>query len=360
MNQILIRPQELRQTAEQLQAYAKKIDVALQAIDNDMLSLKRDNFLGNRANAVQAHYAPKREALLKAKEIVSHFAEDLRNAAIRFEQADKAEAHVNVDSNIIGPDFSNGISIGEPTHPNIIHDNGFTEYCSVNPHESECSSNPTPNDYINWAKYKTLLSGAKLLGHLDNGIKAYEHYLYGKGEDWHFSYGEFINEDANGRIAFDNILSDVQKNIEIVGQGRSEFNITSNPYIIGGGDPRFPYPSTENWQKAIGAHQVWVSANVEISANTTGNKVYTMEITYHAEDRYNFNPGASDIATGALDRDNGRFEVLGWAHPFMSYGETTRTVTWVEGDISNPQISQSLSERVSEYSNDARLEIRDR
>ncbi|MCC6261729.1 MAG: WXG100 family type VII secretion target [Anaerolineales bacterium] len=88
MSDILIRPQELRQTAEQLQAYAKKIDAALQAIDNDMLSLKRDNFLGNRANAVQAHYAPKREALLKAKEIVSHFAEDLRNTATRFEQAD--------------------------------------------------------------------------------------------------------------------------------------------------------------------------------------------------------------------------------------------------------------------------------
>lgn len=89
MSDILIRPQELRQTAEQLQAYAKKIDVALQAIDNDMLSLKRDNFLGNRANTVQAHYAPKREALLKAKEIVSHFAEDLKDTATRFEAADR-------------------------------------------------------------------------------------------------------------------------------------------------------------------------------------------------------------------------------------------------------------------------------
>lgn len=91
MSQILVHPQELRQAAEGLQAYAKKIDVALQAIDNDMLSLKRDNFLGNRANAVQVYYAPKREALLKAKEIVSHFSEDLRNTATRFEQADNAK-----------------------------------------------------------------------------------------------------------------------------------------------------------------------------------------------------------------------------------------------------------------------------
>lgn len=91
MSQILVRPQELRQTSEQLQVAARKIDAALQSIDNDMLSLKRDNFLGNRANTVQAHYAPKREALLKAKEIVSHFAEDLRNTAIRFEQADRVD-----------------------------------------------------------------------------------------------------------------------------------------------------------------------------------------------------------------------------------------------------------------------------
>ncbi|MBL8092503.1 MAG: hypothetical protein JNJ43_19370, partial [Anaerolineales bacterium] len=62
MPQILIRPQELRQASEQLQATAKKIDVALKAIDQEILSLKGDKFLGNRANAVQAHYAPKREA----------------------------------------------------------------------------------------------------------------------------------------------------------------------------------------------------------------------------------------------------------------------------------------------------------
>jgi len=90
MPQILIRPQELRQASEQLQATAKKIDVALKAIDQEILSLKGDKFLGNRANAVQAHYAPKREALLKAKSIIVHFSEDMRSAATRFEQADRS------------------------------------------------------------------------------------------------------------------------------------------------------------------------------------------------------------------------------------------------------------------------------
>jgi len=90
MVDILVRPAELRQISEQLKSGAKKIDAALQAIDNDILSLKGDQFLGNRANAVQGHYAPKREALLKAKEIVAHFAADLQSAASRFEQADQS------------------------------------------------------------------------------------------------------------------------------------------------------------------------------------------------------------------------------------------------------------------------------
>jgi len=89
MSNILVRPPELRQASEQLKASAKKIGIALQAIDNDIRTLKGEKFLGNRASAVQAHYAPKREALLKAQNIVAHFAEDLQAVAGRFEQADK-------------------------------------------------------------------------------------------------------------------------------------------------------------------------------------------------------------------------------------------------------------------------------
>lgn len=91
MNQILVRPQELRQTSEQLCKSAQKIRVALQAIDDAIHSLKGDRFLGNRAKVVQAHYALKREPLIKAKEVVARFGEDLRNVADRFEKADTQE-----------------------------------------------------------------------------------------------------------------------------------------------------------------------------------------------------------------------------------------------------------------------------
>ncbi len=98
MVDILVRPPELRQISEQLKSSAKKIGTALQAIDNDIASLKGDNFLGQRADALQAHYAPKREALLKAREIVAHFAEDLQMAATVFEKADQSGSATLPDS----------------------------------------------------------------------------------------------------------------------------------------------------------------------------------------------------------------------------------------------------------------------
>jgi uncharacterized protein YukE len=91
MVDILVQPPELRKISDQLRSSAQKIGTALQAIDNDIISLKGDKFLGSRSDKVQAHYAPKREALLKAKNIVLYFANDLQNIATVFEQADDGD-----------------------------------------------------------------------------------------------------------------------------------------------------------------------------------------------------------------------------------------------------------------------------
>ena len=89
MTKILILPPQLRQTAEQLRSHEQKIDQALHAIDNDIRSLKGHQFLGRRADAVQTHYAPKRDALLNAKEMVLRFSSELETTAKVFETADK-------------------------------------------------------------------------------------------------------------------------------------------------------------------------------------------------------------------------------------------------------------------------------
>lgn len=92
MTAILVKPAELKQTAQQLRASAKKISAAMQNIDKVMASLKGTKFLGNRADLLQSHYAPKREALQRAKDIVAAFAADLDQAATSFEQADKGSS----------------------------------------------------------------------------------------------------------------------------------------------------------------------------------------------------------------------------------------------------------------------------
>ncbi|MFE5023485.1 hypothetical protein ACFRAO_09260 [Streptomyces sp. NPDC056656] len=62
----------------------------------------------------------------------------------------------------------------------------------------------------------------------------------------------------------------------------------------------------------------------------SGNK-FTMKVTVHALDQYDFNAGAADIASGSPDSENGRLAVLGWAHPYLSRGTVTRNVTWTLG-----------------------------
>jgi uncharacterized protein YukE len=89
MTTILVRPTELRQASQSLCGQAQKIAQAMETIDAQMRALKNQKFLGNRANVLQVRYEPKRDALLRTRELIVRFANDLEQAASRFEQADK-------------------------------------------------------------------------------------------------------------------------------------------------------------------------------------------------------------------------------------------------------------------------------
>ena len=111
-----------------------------------------------------------------------------------------------------------------------------------------------------------------------------------------------------------------------------------------GGSGSFPYPATENWQKAIGAHVIWNSADVTVTppAKVGDPPQFSLRMTLHAEDRYNFNPGAADIATGQPDSDNGRFEVSGLAKQYINYATLQRDVKWNGGNIAGSTKSQGV------------------
>lgn len=209
-------------------------------------------------------------------------------------------------------------SVGTATQPYLEFDEDFVYDSDVKAKFS---------DYKSWFYWGIKLEGAKALrDDLRDGIAAYEHYREGDGKDFYINYDTAYIEDSIIKDAIDNEIISAQYEAERLYKeyGYSYFNITGSAEGVQNG-------ATENWQKAIGAHHIWGNGNVIVDSQ--GN--FRMEITINAIDRYNFNKGMADIASGTPDDVNGRFAVLGWAKSFMTYGKLTRIVTWSSGDISN-------------------------
>lgn len=112
---------------------------------------------------------------------------------------------------------------------------------------------------------------------------------------------------------------------------RTRFAFTGPPVPVGD-DPLYPYPATENWQKAIGAHVIWMGGDVQVDTGSRGltciEPSFRMRLVIHAEDQYNFNPSAKDITTGIPDSENGRFVIVDLAKGYRNEGTARRTLTW--------------------------------
>jgi WXG100 family type VII secretion target len=257
------------------------------------------------------------------------------------EGADGGKSHVTshpqTSGSEVGPLTSGPFKLGPPQRPDIQQDNGFLD--KFPPRE------PTLADRLRLLKWRAMLEGSEaMMPQLADANAAYRHFLDGNGADRQFDYERYIADDPSGQVALQNIVADAQEHAETLGQGRNQFSMTSDIYPVGSNDPRYPYPQTENWQKAIGYHPVWTSANVQVSGSGA-DATYTMTLTLHVEDRYNFNPGAQDIATGIPDSDNGVFEVTGLAHQYTNYSEVTRVVTWKAGNAADAQVVDTDTSR---------------
>lgn len=208
---------------------------------------------------------------------------------------------------------------GEPKQPEW---EPYKQYDNDYPYDPDAKAEFS--DYANWVKWGAMLNGGTAIKNdeLEDALKCYAHYRYGDGDDLEIDYAKAYREDSAIRSAVDGYVYDTQLAVEdMIRQGKQPpFQITSELMPVG-----YPnYPVTENWQKAIGAHHIWISADV--SMNADGEIV--MKTTIHEIDRYNFNAGSADITTGAKDDENGRFERLGWAHSFTTKGSMDMDVQW--------------------------------
>jgi len=268
--------------------------------------------------------------------------------------------------------------VGAPQRPDIWHDNGFLQ----NPKDSRdpkplSTIEPTDADKAyyqeqvrlsnggmiatairadKWAKWAIPDQYEKFLDSPD-GIKAYRHFLVGQGSDRTFSFDKYVNDDASGKMTLRNVTIDLQKGVQdlyakmlqtdpsLVGQSIS-FQVTGDKISVGS-SAQYPYPATDNWQKAIGGFSVWSSADVTVTPSKTpgGEPSFLMNMTLHAEDRYNFNPKQHDIETGTPDSLRGRLAQTGLAKQYMHYGTLSQEVTWTGGEVADSNSIRTSSGR---------------
>ena len=240
--------------------------------------------------------------------------------------------------------------------PEIHHDHGFLDDGSGNIDDS-LRRDPTWADRLERAKWVAKLEAAELLRpDLVDGTAAYRHFLYGHGAERDPQYGRFLSSDSSGQTVLASAMEDtrqaaIERHDRDVGSTPSEgvqtYQIRTGAISVTSGDARYPYPATENWQKALGAHSIWIEASVTVTVTRvrdagseplpggvpepgtgsssdagppTFSRHFQIDMTIHAEDRYNFNPGAADIASGTPDAANGRFEVTGLGQEYMNRG----------------------------------------
>ena len=90
MSDILVKPPQLRISAEIMHQSAKAIQACVDTIDQQIQALGPAKFEGISADEFRATYARLRERVYSFKPIVDKFAGELEAAAMRFEQADKS------------------------------------------------------------------------------------------------------------------------------------------------------------------------------------------------------------------------------------------------------------------------------
>ncbi len=237
-------------------------------------------------------------------------------------------------------DFIGFTKVDAFKRPDIRMDHGFLDDGNGNLDTSKKTS-PTIGDFLAFQKWSAKLAAAELVRpDLIDGTKTYRHFLTASGTDFSFNYEKFVSNDGAGKFVVESAIEDaVAAAIELNDlTGLDSFLMQTNAIGVGGANGRYPYPGTENWQKAIGAHVIWLEVKVTVQKSSTVRQ-FTLTIKLNAEDRYNFNPDAKDIATQTPDAENGRFEITGLGKEFDSKGSLKRKVefTTALGPVADPR-----------------------
>ena len=179
----------------------------------------------------------------------------------------------------------------------------------------------TQEDYENWYKWELYRQGAGWVLQHSDSYDFYGHFRENTGTPKTFDYEKAYRDDAAiMNYVNTDLNASLQAANEAVMAGQTDVTLYSPKHSV-------PNPATENWQRTIGGHTMYTDTDVTVKGDTV-----TATVTVYARDKWNFNRGMSDQASGTPDAVNGRFEELGWAKSFESSGSVTRTYTWKVGE----------------------------
>ncbi len=150
--------------------------------------------------------------------------------------------------------------LGAPIRPSSISfDNGFLD--KFKPRQPKAADLAA---LVKWRLKLEVAEGAR--PDLEEACAAYRHFLEGAGRPRLFSYESYVYTDNSGVTTLANAMLDIQDGAEIIWEADKSvktFSLTGGQ-ISCGSNELFPYPETENWQKAIGGHVIWLSGNAQI------------------------------------------------------------------------------------------------
>lgn len=243
-------------------------------------------------------------------------------------------------------DKTERFKLGPPSRPDFTHDNGHLDHLPKRV--------ATVSDRAMLAKWQAKSVGSMVACEKNNTLglewsiskyfkdcggdqpeanKAYRHFLIGEGKSRTINYEMYIEQE--GRAGVVAMARSFLEHAEQIGKNRVKFSITSTQmYAIGGQTAKIKGPTTTNWKRTIGAHQIWVSADIQVAV-LSGKIAYSADLKFHVEDQYNFNYKEQDEQSGTKDAENGMLELSGLGKQYMTYATFARKLDWIEKDWDN-------------------------
>ena len=175
----------------------------------------------------------------------------------------------------------------------------------------------TASDKLAWAAYKAAAYSAVLP--LPYGGKFFKHYLSNTGRSIRFDYSVAISNDESIRKTIKKELKILSTYIEMR-KKETDYEMIGDRYFM-------VSCSSLDWKFALNVHYALICAQVEYN-NKMDRYIVTVVITSY--DLYNFSK--TNRFMGVYVRKPGRFETLGWAKSFYTYGVAIYRLNWARGN----------------------------